>query len=130
MKKQLDQVALWHRTFGAPVKDAPQFPDYDRLLLRHNILQEEVDELATACMERDMIAAADAFADILFVLLGTAHEIGIGPIAEQIFDEVVRSNMSKLGENGEPVLRHDGKILKGPNYSKPDLGPIVAANCY
>ena len=130
MQKQLDQVAEWHLKFGLPVKSTPHFPNAERLRLRQDILQEEVDELKTACMERDMVAVADAWADILFVLIGTAHELGIAPVMESVFDEVYRSNMSKLGENGEPVLRHDGKILKGPNYSKPDLAPIICENVY
>ena len=130
MQKQLNQVAEFYNNFGQTVRDRPQFPSSDTLVLRQVILQEEVTELEMASLKRDMVAATDAVCDILYVLLGTAHELGLGPVLEKCFDEVHRSNMSKLDQDGKPIYRTDGKVLKGPNYSKPELSSIISENCY
>ena len=125
MEKQINQVREFHVTYGVPVNNSPQFPDQSRIKLRNEILYEEVVELETAMSQRDMTAVADAITDCLYILIGTALELGIAEKILACFDEVHRSNMSKLGNDGLPILREDGKVLKGPNYFKPDLKSII-----
>ena len=125
MQKQINQVLDFHKVFNIPASHHPQIPDLDRCILRHDLLQEEVDELADACNEMDIVAVADALTDILYILLGTVHEFGLHKHFERCFDEVHRSNMSKLDEDGRPIYRADGKVLKSKNYSKPDLEKII-----
>ena len=125
MEKHINQVREFHITYGVPVNNSPQFPEYKRIKLRNNILYEEVAELEDALVRRDMTAVADAITDCLYVLIGTALELGIAEKIPACFDEVHRSNMSKLGDDGLPILREDGKVLKGPNYFKPDLKSII-----
>lgn len=125
MRKQINQVKEFHNAFNIPVVVYPQMPSAQRCQLRHAILQEEVDELNHAANNRDIVAAADAIIDCLYVLIGTAHEFGLANIIELCFNEVHKSNMSKLAADGKPILRNDGKVLKGENYRKPDLSSIV-----
>ena len=125
MEKHINQVREFHITYGVPVNNSPQFPDQSRIKLRTDILFEEVAELETAMSQRDMTAVADAITDCLYILIGTALELGIADELPACFDEVHRSNMSKLGDDGLPILREDGKVLKGPNYFKPDLKSII-----
>jgi predicted HAD superfamily Cof-like phosphohydrolase len=119
--KQAKQVAEWHHKFGVPISEYPKTLQLDRVELRNNILVEEVKELYRATKEQDIDGIADALADCLFVLLGTACECGLHTYMEKIFDEVHRSNMSKLDENGNPIFRKDGKVLKSKLFTPPNF---------
>lgn len=122
MKKQIDQVREFHVAMGIRQQGYPGIPSIDRVKLRHKIMLEEVNELREAS---DIVAAADGIIDCLYILIGTAIEYGVADKIEAMFDEVHRSNMSKLGPFGKPYFREDGKVLKGPNYSPPDLSQIL-----
>jgi predicted HAD superfamily Cof-like phosphohydrolase len=119
----IDDVAEFHRANGAPIAERCGWPKVARVVLRDDLIREEVTELATANQSGDMVGVADGIADLIYVLIGTAVEYGI-PL-QPIWDEVHRANMSKLGENGKPVLRADGKVMKGPNYSPPDVERVL-----
>lgn len=125
MKKQLDQVKAFHEAFGHPVGDEPRLVDKDTWFLRGSLLGEELEEYAEACVKGDIVEVADALADQLYILLGTMLVHGMQDKIEEIFDEVQRSNMSKLGEDGKPIHREDGKVLKGPNFSEPNIKDII-----
>lgn len=125
MKKQLNHVKAFHEAFGHPVAEKPQLVDRDLWFLRGTLLGEELEEYALACDEEDLVGVADALADQLYILLGTMHVHGMQDKIEEIFDEVQRSNMSKLGEDGKPIYREDGKVLKGPNFSEPNIKDII-----
>lgn len=118
-----DKVGTFMKTFGQDVKTKPEFPDVDTVALRYDLIKEELQELFEAMGEKDIVEVADALTDILYVTYGAGHAFGID--LDACFDEVQRSNMSKLGEDGKPIYREDGKILKGPNYSEPDLTKFV-----
>ena len=109
--------------FGQDVNIEPTWPDFSTRELRLELIQEEVDELGEAMEQRDMVGIADGLTDILYVVYGTGHSYGID--LDECFQEVHSSNMSKLGEDGKPIRRDDGKILKGPNYFEPDLESIL-----
>lgn len=119
-------VGTFMKTFGQEVKTVPEFPDKDTIELRIELIGEELNEFWDACDQKDIVAAADALADILYVTYGAAHAFGID--VDACFAEVQRSNMSKLGEDGKPIYREDGKVLKGPNYSEPDLKSVLQIN--
>lgn len=125
MKKQIEQVKEFHKSFNIPILKTPQLPNVQRCDLRQNILEEEVCELRDAMNLGDIVLTADAIIDCMYVLIGTAHEFGLADMLEQCFDEVHRSNMSKLGADGRVVLRADGKVLKSSNYFKPNLSKIL-----
>lgn len=125
MKKQLNLVAQFHTTYGVETLTTPQMPSPKICRLRHSLLQEEVDELNTAAMSGDLTGVADGIADCLYIIYGTILAFGLQDKIEAIFDEVHASNMSKVDENGNAILRADGKILKGPNYFKPDIEKIL-----
>jgi len=125
MKKQLEQVAEFHRTFGVDIEPMPTIPTFEICRLRHALLLEEVYELNAASMTGDMVGVADGLADCLYILFGTALAFGLQNHIEQIFDEVHRSNMSKTGPDGRPIYSGNGKVLKGPNYFKPDIESIL-----
>lgn len=125
MNKMVSQVLEWHKKFGVDVGDNPAPIEYERLLMRDNILTEEVKELYAAGVRKDIVEVADAICDVLYVAIGTAIEFGLQDKLEQLFDEVHRSNMSKLDENGNPIKREDGKILKSALFSPPNLKPII-----
>ena len=125
MKKQLKHVKDFHEVFGIKNNTEPTLLDREAWFLRGSLLSEELEEYAEACHKGDLVEIADALADQLYILLGTIHVHGMADKIEKIFDEVQRSNMSKLGEDGKPIYREDGKILKGPNFSKPDIKSII-----
>jgi predicted HAD superfamily Cof-like phosphohydrolase len=125
MNRQLKQVEDFQKAFGGPVGDKPSFPSEKRCELRQKLLQEEVLELYEAWSNGDIIEVADAITDCLYILFGTAIEFGLQDKLEALFEEVHGSNMSKLQENGRPLYREDGKVLKGKNYYKPDLKKIL-----
>ena len=116
-------VGTFMETFGQEVKTKPEFPDDDTVSLRIELIAEELNELFDACEKKDIIEVADALTDILYVTYGAGHAFGID--LDKCFTEVQRSNMSKLGEDGKPIYRDDGKVLKGPNYSEPNLKSVL-----
>ena len=118
-----EKVKLFMQTFGQEVKTKPEFPSRETMELRIELISEELNELWDAFDAHDIVEVADALTDILYVTYGAAHAFGID--IDKCFDEVQRSNMSKLGEDGKPIYREDGKVQKGPNYFKPDLKKIL-----
>ena len=118
-----DKVGTFMKTFGQEVKTKPEFPDLDTVALRYELIKEELQELFEAMGEKDIVEVADALTDILYVTYGAGHAFGID--LDACFDEVQRSNMSKLGADGRPIYRDDGKVMKGPNYFEPDLTKFV-----
>ena len=123
MSNEQNTVENWHRAFGAPVADAPTLIPGARSQLRHDLIAEELEEYATAVWSDDIVEIADALGDLLWVVYGTAAEHGID--LDPVFEEVARSNFSKLGADGQPIFRSDGKILKSDLYSPPVLGPLL-----
>lgn len=125
-KTTLEQVRIFHETYGLPVKDAPDISDPKTNALRINLLAEEVEELKEALDNGDIVEVLDALTDIQYVLDGAYLSFGLHDVKQAAFEEVQRSNMSKLGEDGKPIVRpEDGKILKGPNYFKPDISQFI-----
>ena len=126
MLKQINHVKAFHTAFGAPVRDTPtvDVPD-DQKALRIKLLKEEVEELEEALKNNDLVEAADALTDIMYVLAGAYLTFGLQDYAEPLFEEVQSSNMSKLGADGKPIYREDGKIMKGPHFRLPDLKAIL-----
>lgn len=124
-----DAVADFHRAFGLPIQQRPD-ADIDPGLaqLRMDLVAEEVDELMVASEKGDLVAIADALADIAYVVYGTALTYGID--LDSVLREVHRSNMSKLGADGKPLIRQDGKVLKSDRYRPPDIGPIVGMHAH
>jgi predicted HAD superfamily Cof-like phosphohydrolase len=126
MKKQLDSVKQFHTSFGLGVSETPKGTLGDSVnLLRYNLMKEENEEYFEAVQNNDLVEIADALGDMLYILCGTIIEHGLQYKIEEVFDEIQRSNMSKLGENGKPIYREDGKVMKGPNYFKPNFEEIL-----
>ncbi len=126
-KSTLDQVQEFHETYGLPVESAPDISDAKTNQLRINLLAEEVEELQEALAAGDMVEVLDALTDIQYVLDGAYLSFGLQSVKQAAFDEVHRSNMSKLGADGKPIHREgDGKVMKGPDYFKPDMARFVA----
>ena len=127
MKKEtLDCVREFHESYGLPVADAPNIDNEKVNGLRIELIREELEELTEALKARDLTEVLDALTDLQYVLDGAYLSFGLHDLKEMAFTEVHRSNMSKLGADGKPVVREsDGKILKGPNYTPPDLKSIV-----
>lgn len=127
MKKQLDAVYKFHETYRIPQQEQPtaEIPS-EQHILRYTLMREENEEYFEAAQNGDMVEIADALGDMLYILCGTILSHGMQHVIEDVFDEIQRSNMSKLGEDGEPIYREDGKVMKGPNYFKPDLKKILA----
>ena len=117
------KVGVFMKTFGQEVKDKPAFSTDKINNLRIDLIKEELEELKDAMKDRDLLEVADALTDILYVTYGTGHAFGIN--LDKCFDEVQNSNMSKLDENGKPIYNESGKVMKGPNYFKPDLSKFV-----
>ena len=126
MKKQLKAVELFHTTYGLGVNQTPT-ADLGKTKneLRFNLMKEENEEYLEAVQNNDLIEVADALGDMLYILCGTILEHGLQHKIEEVFDEIQKSNMSKLGEDGKPIYREDGKVMKGPNYFKPDFSKII-----
>ena len=112
------------KTFSQEVKSKPSFSTDKINKLRIDLIKEELDELKEAMDNNDLLEVADALTDILYVTYGAGHAFGIN--LDKCFDEVQNSNMSKLSENGEPIYNESGKVMKGPNYFKPDLTKFVS----
>jgi predicted HAD superfamily Cof-like phosphohydrolase len=126
MKKQLKNVETFHDAFGIinnyePTSDIT----LEQVLLRYKLMREENEEYLEAAKNGDIIEIADALGDQLYILCGTILKHGLQHKIEEIFEEIQRSNMSKLDENGNPIYREDGKVLKGKNYFKPDIKSIL-----
>ena len=119
-----NKVGTFMKTFGQEVKTKPSFGSDKINKLRLDLIKEELDELQEAMKNNDLLEVADALTDILYVTYGAGHAFGID--LDKCFDEVQNSNMSKLGENGEPIYNESGKVMKGPNYFKPDLTKFVS----
>ena len=119
-----NKVGTFMKTFGQEVKLKPSFSSDKINKLRIDLIKEELDELQEAMKNNDLLEVADALTDILYVTYGAGHAFGID--LDKCFDEVQNSNMSKLGENGEPIYNESGKVMKGPNYFKPDLSKFVS----
>ena len=117
------KVGIFMKTFGQEVKDKPSFSTDKINKLRIDLIKEELDELTEAIKNKDLLEVADALTDILYVTYGAGHAFGIN--LDKCFNEVQNSNMSKLGEDGKPIYNEAGKVMKGPNYFKPDLSKFV-----
>ena len=117
------KVKTFMQTFGQEVKSKPSFSSDKINELRYNLIREELDELKQAINNKDILEVADALTDILYVTYGAGHAFGID--LDKCFQEVQNSNMSKLDENGKPIYNESGKVMKGPNYFKPDLSKFV-----
>ena len=111
------------QTFGQEVKERNEFPNENTIQLRYELIKEELEELNKAIKDKDMKEVADALTDILYVTYGAGHAFGIN--LDKCFDEVQESNMSKLGADGKPIYNENGKVMKGPNYFKPDLNKFL-----
>ena len=109
--------------FGQEVKTDPSFPNEQITKLRYGLIKEELSELDQAIKEKNIVEVADALTDILYVTYGAGHAFGVD--LDKCFDEVQNSNMSKLGEDGKPIYNESGKVMKGPNYFKPNLKKIL-----
>ena len=119
-----ESVKLFMKTFGQEVKEKAEFPDKKITSLRYDLINEELLELKEAIEKRDIKEVADALTDILYVTYGAGHAFGIN--LDKCFKEVQNSNMSKLGNDGKPIYNDKGKVMKGPNYFKPNLNKFLA----
>ena len=118
-----DKVGIFMKTFGQEVKTKPSFSTDKINKLRLDLIKEELNELTEAMNNKDLLEVADALTDILYVTYGAGHAFGIN--LDKCFEEVQNSNMSKLDENGKPIYNEHGKVMKGPNYFKPNLKKII-----
>ena len=118
-----EDVKTFMKTFGQVVRIKPKFPDENTMKLRYDLIKEELNELEQAMKEKDLKEVADALTDILYVTYGAGCAYGID--LDKCFKEVQRANMSKLGEDGKPIYNEKGKVMKGPNYSEPNLKQFV-----
>ena len=116
-------VKIFMETFGQIVRTKPKFPDDKTMQLRFELIQEELNELKEAMKTKNLKEVADALTDILYVTYGAGYAYGID--LDKCFKEVQRANMSKLGKDGKPIFNEKGKVMKGPNYSEPNLKPFV-----
>jgi len=118
-----NKVKAFMNTYGQDVKEKAEFPENKIVQLRIDLIEEELNELKEAIKNKDIIEVADALTDILYVTYGAGHSFGVN--LDECFDEVQRSNMSKLGEDGKPIYNDSGKVMKGPNYFAPNLKKIL-----
>ena len=126
MQNQLKSVKIFHEAFGVKISNKPTLElSKDILKLRHSLMEEENNEYLKAVEEKNLIEVADALGDMLYILCGTILTHGFQNLIEDIFDEIQSSNMSKLGDDGKPIYRNDGKVLTGPNYKKPNIKKII-----
>ena len=118
-----EDVKEFMKTFGQIVRTKPQFPDDKTMKLRYDLIKEELNELKEAMESKDLVEIADALSDILYVTYGAGCAYGID--LDKCFKEVQRANMSKLGTDGKPIYNEKGKVMKGPNYSEPNLKKFI-----
>ncbi len=127
MQKQINSVKEFHTAFKIGHSEIPIANlGESKHTLRYNLMKEENEEYLEAVKNNDLIEIADALGDMMYILCGTIIEHGLQHKIEEVFDEIQRSNMSKLGENGQPIYREDGKVMKGPNYFIPDFSKIIS----
>ena len=119
-----EKVRIFMEKFGQEIREKASFPNEKITDLRYDLIKEELDELKEAISNKDIKEVADALTDILYVTYGAGHAFGIN--LDKCFEEVQNSNMSKLGSDGKPIYNEKGKVMKGPNYFKPDLNKFVA----
>ena len=119
-----ERVKKFMKTFGQEIKEKAEFPNNKITNLRYDLIKEELSELKEAIDKKDIKEVADALTDILYVTYGAGHAFGID--LDKCFEEVQNSNMSKLGKDGKPIYNEKGKVMKGPNYFKPNLNKFVA----
>ncbi len=119
-----ERVKKFMETFGQEIREKASFPDDKVSSLRYDLIKEELNELREAIDKKDLKEVADALTDILYVTYGAGHAFGIN--LDRCFEEVQNSNMSKLGDDGKPIYNEKGKVMKGPNYFKPNLNKFVA----
>src|SRR5690554_207159 len=126
MKRKIAAVTEFHEAFGLGIKNTPTANlGLQKNLLRYKLMREENEEYLEAANNNDLVEVADALGDMLYILCGTIIEHGLQEKIEEVFEEIQRSNMSKLGADGKPIYRDDGKVLKGPDYFKPDIASIL-----
>jgi len=126
MKKRISAVHQFHTAFGLGIQESPVADlGIAKNQLRYELMKEENEEYLEAANNNDLVEVADALGDMLYILCGTIIEHGMQHKIEEVFEEIQRSNMSKLGADGEPIYREDGKVLKGPGYFKPDIKGIL-----
>ena len=126
MQDKIAAVAKFHDAFGLGMRNTPKADLGEaKNLLRYKLMREENEEYLEAANDGDLVEVADALGDMLYILCGTIIEHGMQHKIEEVFAEIQRSNMSKLGSDGKPSYREDGKVLKGPNYFKPDIAAIL-----
>jgi predicted HAD superfamily Cof-like phosphohydrolase len=123
LMSNFEDVKIFMKTFGQMVKTKPQFPDEKTMQLRFELIGEELNELEQAMKTKNLKEIADALTDILYVTYGAGYAYGIN--LDKCFQEVQRANMSKLGKDGKPIYNDKGKVMKGPNYSEPNLKQFV-----
>jgi predicted HAD superfamily Cof-like phosphohydrolase len=126
MKNKIAAVHEFHSAFGLGIENTPIADlGIKKNLLRYELMREENEEYLEAANSNDLVEVADALGDMLYILCGTIIEHGMQNKIEEVFNEIQRSNMSKLGADGKPIYREDGKVLKGPNYFKPNIKLIL-----
>lgn len=126
MKNKIEAVKKFHTAYKIGYRETPKADlGIAKNELRFNLMQEENEEYLEAAKNNDLVEVADALGDMLYILCGTIIEHGLQDKIEEVFNEIQRSNMSKLGVDGQPIYREDGKVLKGPNYFKPNIEDIL-----
>lgn len=127
MKNKIEAVKAFHTAFNIGYKETPQADlGMEKNMLRYKLMREENEEYLEAANNNDLVEVADALGDMLYILCGTIIEHGLQHKIEEVFNEIQLSNMSKLGADGQPIYREDGKVLKGPNYFKPNIAAILS----
>jgi len=126
IKKEIASVQEFHEAFGLEIQHQPTVALDEKVIdLRYNLMKEENEEYLEAAQAGDLVEVADALGDMLYILCGTIISHGFQDKIEAVFDEIQRSNMSKLGTDGKPIYREDGKVMKGPNYFKPNIAGLL-----
>lgn len=126
IKKEIAAVQEFHEAFGLEIQHQPTVALDEKVIdLRYNLMKEENEEYLEAAQAGDLLEVADALGDMLYILCGTIISHGFQDKIEAVFDEIQRSNMSKLGTDGKPIYREDGKVMKGPNYFKPNIAGLL-----
>ena len=126
IENEINAVEEFHNAFGIESASSPTFDvSEQKIILRYNLMKEENEEYLEAAQNKDLVEVADALGDMLYILCGTILSHGMQHKITEVFEEIQRSNMSKLGSDGKPIYREDGKILKGPHYFKPNIASIL-----
>ena len=126
IEDEINAVEEFHNAFGIESANSPTLDvSEQKIILRYNLMKEENEEYLEAAQNKDLVEVADALGDMLYILCGTILSHGMQHKISEVFEEIQRSNMSKLGSDGKPIYREDGKILKGPNYFRPNIASIL-----